>query len=447
MYDIKMKMVIIRIRWLLVAAPTLVLLGTACTGNAADPDNTANDAANGDTAPAETDWEPREPESHAAAQPRLVVADNDSGAVTLVDAHSGETTATVDAAGPTRLTVADNEGAQVLLSGEEAQLLDTGIRWEAHGDHVDPANEEPELVEGTLDISASTPATAGDHHAALLGADESGNNTAVLHELDETVPEEFAATATIDAANAEVAVPLGEDLLLGGENDVQVRSTDDTEVADTTSCASVSSAVALDAEAAILGCADGALVAETNGDTVDFEHLAAPDADTPVTGLVAADDPAGPALGSYGETAVAVVDPAEQSISEVELPAELAALTWDPYWEQGLALTADGQLHAIDPEEAEITTTAEVTETITQDEGHAVVAAGESHVYLLNPDTAELIEAEVSRDGFERTRNLALDFTPADLAVVGLEPLEEPEHETDDHDHDHEDEHEDEHDH
>lgn len=290
-------------------APALALVASCAT--APDEDATAEetDAEGQESAEPEDTWEPRESDAHGSAEPRLVVADDASGQVHVISVSTGEPLDTFDVAGPLDLTSVDADGSQVLVGDDTA--LDTGIRWEPHGGHLDSDNSDPALVTDEEEVS-------------------------------------------------------------------EVRDTAEDDPFDVTSVESV----------------DGATV---------------------------------------------TLHPPEEAKVSVDLPDEVAAATWDPYWERALALTVDGTLHTIDPSSGEASESVQITDAVDDGEdGAAAITPAESHVYVSDADARTIVEVRVSRDGLEADRVRALDFAPSDLLAVGMEPLDhdgrDEDHEDDAHD-------------
>ncbi|QVQ54351.1 hypothetical protein J4H86_12105 [Spiractinospora alimapuensis] len=298
-------------------APALALVAS-CSTTSPDEDAPAEttDVEEQESTEVEDTWEPRESDAHGSAEPRLVVADEAGGQVHVIAVSTGEPLDSFDVTGPLDLTSVDADGSQVLVGDDT--VLDTGIRWEPHGGHLDPDNGDPALV-----------------------ADE--DEVTEARETSEDDPFDATAIESVDGPTVTVHPPEGTEL-------------------------------------------------------------------------------------------------------SVELPDEVAAATWDPYWEQALALTVDGTLHTIDPESGEISGSERVTGAVDGEEGGATIAAAENHVYVSDAATRTIVEVDVSRDGLETDRVRVLDFAPSDLLAVGMEPLAHEHHdeEHDDHDHEHDDE---EHDH
>ncbi|SKA03586.1 hypothetical protein SAMN02745673_02256 [Marinactinospora thermotolerans DSM 45154] len=424
----------------------LVMLASAC----GTEESEGNNGPDPSPSPA-AGWEAREA-SHGAALPRLVVSAADSGAVHVIDVASGETAGSVEATGPALLSAASPSGGQVFLvqTGDDTvQLLDAGIRYTAHGDHADPDHVEPALVEGAIEVPEPSHALVHGDHAAVFA---DGDGSVSLVNVGDEAPDELAAEATTPSGTAHqgVAIPLGHDIVAsradssGEVTGVQVLTEDGDVEAEFDDCPDLRGAFAPDSETALFGCSDGVLKVHSHDGTWEATKIDAPEGggeDARVTMLAGAPG-AEQVLGSYSDGQVAVIDTAAEEISPLDLPADFVTLAWDPFWEQGLVLTSDGSLHAVDPANGEITHSTRATGEVgdaTEDGGRAAVVAGENYAYVVNPTTRELAEVSVGGDGLALERAMTLDFTPRDLAIVGLAELgghEEHEH-THEEGHDH----------
>ncbi|MFW6690261.1 hypothetical protein [Streptomyces sp. MAR4 CNX-425] len=376
---------------------------------------------------------PAEKVPHGAPELRAVVTEQGSGKVRVIGLADGGTVRTLDVEGQSR-PVRTEDGTHVLLpQGEQGvtHLVDAGIRWEDHGGHRDPHHERPRVL-GSLEGEYPSHAVPHGEHVTVF---DDGTGTAqVLHvgaEHASTDPERELTAAgphhgvavTLETGEMVVTVPgkTEEDLPVG----VRVHDKHNREVETFRDCPGLHGEHAVDDGLLLFGCLDGVLVLERGdgGWTADkIPNPAGAGAEERVSSFAGHSGNA--VLGTFGDEAMAAIDLDKRTMRRVELPAPRAAYAWDPYWDQGLALTADGSLHGVDPERAEVVTSSEVTEPfeVSDDwtKNQAALAPGEESVYVTDPFTGSLIEAEVSRDGFEVTRSMELGFTPYSLTVLGM---------------------------
>ncbi|GLU49690.1 hypothetical protein [Nocardiopsis ansamitocini] len=423
----------------------LALMASAC---GAGPDETPEESAA--TPAVDASWEERTG-SHGAVLPRLLLSDAGSGAVTVLDVNTGATAGTVEATGPARFaTVTTDGGLAFLVQGDDdtVQLLDAGIRYEAHGEHSDPKHVEPAIVEGSIDVPTPSHVVTHDDHAAIFADGDAG--VSLVHLDGEEAPAKLAAEAKVEAGDPHhgVSVPLGHDLVTSlGDADgervgVQVLTEDGTVEETFEECPGLHGEFTPDDDTVLFGCADGVLKVHNDGGKWATTKIANPD-DTEDAKVGTIRGRAGEevVLGNYSDGAVVLIDTHDDSMTRVEVPGTVASIAWDPYWGTGLVLTTDGTLHTVDPESKELGASVQATDefrTDSEDGGRAVVVAGENYVYLVNPTTRELVEVAVSGEGLAVERNKVLDFVPRDLAVVGLAALESPGHDDgheEEHDH------------
>lgn len=439
----------------------LILLASACGGgddtqDAGDQSGDRSGGTNGGS-----DWKPREA-AHGAVKPRLLVSDAGSGRVDAIDVGSGESAGTLTTTGAARLHPADPSGTRVFaVQGDDdtVQLIDAGIRSKAHGDHEDAAHTDPSVVDGAIEVPAPSHVVAHGDHAAVFA---DGDASITMVPVEDGAPKRLAAEGEpVSAGDAHhgVAVPIGDELIAslgdgkGPDRDrrigAQVIGGDGAQAEAFKDCPDLHGEFSPDDDTVLFGCLDGVLKVHKHDGSWEAEKIDGPTkgGEDERTGTVVGQHGATRVLGDYSDGTVVVIDTEKDTTTPVEVPGGVATVAWDPYWEQGLVLTKDGVLHAIDPEKAEVTDSVDATEkfrTESEDGGRAVIAAGENYAYVLNPTSKEIVEVGVSRDGLKAGRSMALDFTPRDLTVVGLAALGEEgdgEHEEgkdEDHDHEHE---------
>ncbi|PSK97136.1 hypothetical protein CLV63_109139 [Murinocardiopsis flavida] len=426
----------------------LVLLASACGGGDGSGDN-----AGGTDEAATADWKPRKA-AHGAVKPRLLVSDAGSGRVDVIDVASGKSAGTLKTKGAARLHPTDPSGTRVFaVQGDDdtVQLIDAGIRSKAHGDHEDAAHIDPSVVDGAIDVPAPSHVVAHGDHAAVFADGDAG--ITMVH-LGEGAPKDLAAEGDpVRGGDAHhgVAVPIGDELIAslgdgkGPDNDrrvgAQVIGADGKQTKAFKDCPDLHGEFSPDDDTVLFGCLDGVLKLHRHDGSWEAEKIDGPTkgGEEEKTGTIVGQQGATRVLGDYSEDTVVVIDTEKDTSTPVEVPGGVATVAWDPYWEQGLVLTKDGVLHAIDPEKAEVVAKVQATEkfrTESEDGSRAVVAAAENFAYVLNPTTKEVVEVAVDRKGLEAGRSMAFDYAPRDLAIVGLAPLETGA--ADEHENDHE---------
>lgn len=438
-----MKMIVItKTRKTLAAgvAAIALVLAAGCAENDDDPGGgkpgagRESKAAGGGAAGADRSGWPAEKTAHGAPELRAVVTEQGSGAVRVIGLADGGTVRTLHVEGQSRPVRTEDDTHVLLPQGEQGvtHLVDAGIRWEDHGGHQDAHHERPRVL-GSL--KGEYPSHAVPHGEHVTVFDDGTGTAQVLHVGEEhasTDPEReltaegphHGVAVTLETGEMAVTVPgkTEEDLPVG----VRVHDAHNREVAAFRDCPELHGEHAVGDGLLLFGCLDGVLVLE-RGDggkwTADkIPNPAGTGGEERVSSFAGHSGDA--VLATFGDEAVAALDLGERTMRRVDLPAARAAFAWDPYWDRGLALTADGELHGVDPKAGKLVGSSKVTEPfeVSADwtKNQAALAPGEESVYVTDPFTGSLIEAEVARDAFEVTRTMELGFTPYSLTVLGM---------------------------
>lgn len=381
---------------------------------------------------AHADWPVVEP-GHGQPVLRAVVSDERSGAIQVIDLASGDPVDTLEVDGQARLTPAGDDSHVIVAQSEEdvTHVLDTGIRWEAHGGHDDPSHVAPELVPGSLRAANPVHVVPHGDHVTVFADDE--GEAYVLHqgetEAEDTIEADrphHGVAVRLDDGQTLVSVPADDkqDTLPKG---IRVLDPNGKPVQEFDNCPELHGEYAASDDVFVFGCADGLLVLERrDGERTWRDSKISNPADAKPDERAGAfvGDGTESVLGTFGSDAMLSIDLDRRRAERIELPDQLGAYLWDPYWEQGVVLTADGDLHAVDAEAAELTKTTEVTEpfelSLDYSLARPAIAPGERALYLTDPYTGRLLEIAISRTGFTPERSMPMDFTPFSLAVLGM---------------------------
>ncbi|WP_419999929.1 hypothetical protein [Streptomyces boninensis] len=378
------------------------------------------------------DW-PAEKAGHGQPRLRALISAQGSGELSVVDIASGKTEQTLKPAGQSR-PVTTEDGTHVLLpQGEQGvtHLVDAGIRWHDHGDHKDPRHEPARIVGQLKGDSPSHVVPHGEHVTVF---DDGTGKAEVLHvggEHASTKPERELTTkrphhgvaVTLDSGEMIASLPgkTSDDPATG----VAVYDKDNRRTDTFAECPGLHGEYAVSDKQLLFGCEDGVLVLERKGGGWDSSKIDNPEGtgdEEHVSSFVG--QGAGRILGTFGDKAMVAVDLKDKKLRRIDLPADRGAYAWDPYWNQGLALTANGELHAIDPKAAKVTHSSKVTSPfkVSADwtKNQHSLAPGEKAVYLTDPYTSALVEAEVSKEGFQVSRTKKLDRKPYAITVLGM---------------------------
>ncbi|MEV0339517.1 zinc ABC transporter permease AztB [Nocardia sp. NPDC050713] len=345
-------------------------------------------------------------EEAAEPQPRLVLADRESGAVRVLDLLSERVTDLAPAAGVTRVA-ADGRYAY-LATPEGIRIVDTGAWLVDHGDHVHyykaPIRDVGVYSAGPVIAAAADPSVA----ALVL---DSGD-TALLDRaaLDAgSVPDRGAHAGGL-------AVPSGEHTVVTRRTDgrVEVRGRDGAVVAAVAEPCPEPRGTAQTRIGVVFGCADGALVVNVREGSATATKIAYP---RPVPQTERAVEfrhrPGSATLAARaGERGTWLLDARRKTWTFVETGPVLATNTAG----EGaplLTLSADGVLHAYDP----ATGTERTRKQLVAPGSAADIVVDSSRAYVNDPGGRKVWEIDYSDLRIART--FALDIAPALMAEAG----------------------------
>ncbi|MET8778594.1 zinc ABC transporter permease AztB [Nocardia sp. NPDC004654] len=345
-------------------------------------------------------------EEAAEPQPRLVLADRESGAVRVLDLLSERVTDLAPAAGVTR--VASDGRYAYLATPEGIRIVDTGTWLVDHGDHVHyykaPIRDVGVYSAGPVIAAAADPSVA----ALVL---DSGD-TALLDRaaLDAgSVPDRGAHAGGL-------AVPSGEHTVVTRRTDgrVEVRGRDGAVVAAVAEPCPEPRGTAQTRIGVVFGCADGALVVNVQEGSATATKIAYP---RPVPQAERAVEfrhrPGSATLAARaGERGTWLLDARRKTWTFVETGPVLATNTAG----EGaplLALSADGVLHAYDP----ATGTERTRKQLVAPGSAADIVVDSSRAYVNDPGGRKVWEIDYS--DLRTARTFALDIAPALMAEAG----------------------------
>lgn len=342
-------------------------------------------------------------EESASAQPRLVIADRDSGAVRLLDVVTEETTDLEPIPGVTGIA---GDGRYAYLSaGDATTVVDSGSWVVDHGDHVHYYRAQPRrvgVVDGSVRSAHSDPAVS----AAVL-------------DTGATVPADRAALDEGELRTGPVvkgvAVPYGGHLLVAspGSAQIEVRTRENEPVETLTPQCPDPGGTTVTRRGAVFSCGDGALLVTERDDRFAAEKLPYP---AGTTGSVAEfhHRPGSDVLVAVRESRVLVLDIARRTWRPIETGPVTAATTAGA-GTAILALTPDGVLHAYDPATGAETAQHRVLSAPVDPAAAPVLLVDSERAYLNDPARREVHEIDYA-DDLRVARTFAFDIDP-DLMV------------------------------
>ncbi|MFD9303469.1 hypothetical protein ACFWCB_12600 [Streptomyces sp. NPDC060048] len=422
-------------------AATAVCTAIVCTACAGGSSTATGDAAASPTpaAPAAAGWPAESKSGCGQSRPRATIADADSGKAVVVDINSGKQVGALDLAGKAKLASAGGDPLLVAAQGEAdtVQLIDNGVRWISHGDHDDTAHEAPRVLEGKGEGKKPSHAVAKDGTLAVFYDGTGEVDLIPVGKKAVGKPLTVERTLASGAPHHGVAVPMGEDTLLTLADEdttqslpsgLQVLGSDGARKQTFTGCPKLHGEIPLGKDAALFGCSDGLVkLSRENGVWKDTKlaYPAKDDAAQRAGSFIGAEDGSA-VIGDWGKRALLVIDPAVGGTTEVKLPASLSAMAWDPFWNRGVIVTDDGQVHTLDPRNPKELRSLGVLDKQPRSEGKKApkpaIAIGENRAYVTDPGSKQLVEVGLGENGpLAKKRTMTLDFTPGSIAVGGLD--------------------------
>jgi DNA-binding beta-propeller fold protein YncE len=352
---------------------------------------------------------------------RLLVAEADGPRLVVLDLATGTELARFGTPGPgTVHPLPDGQVAVVLhRDTDRVTVVHSGLTVVDHGDHADLVEGLPYVVQ-TVNLG---PAPSG---IFARGAD-----LAIYHDGDGSVAwlDRRLLGVSLDyafiagRAPGAGAVAVVDGLAYVGSHDLGRVDAVDAEgrtVASFDGCPELRAPAAW-AGGVAFGCADGVLLVARDADgAVTAHYLANPEAapaGARVAGIVG--DGASPTLvGGFGEGLVRI-DPVARALTWFALPAAPLAMGFADGGAVLVVLTADGALHALDPNTGAVQRSVAVVDAVVAGAVRPSLAIVGEHVYVADPTHDVVVEVYV--DAFEVERRLALPFTPGGLAGLAIE--------------------------
>ncbi|RAS70889.1 ABC-type Mn2+/Zn2+ transport system permease subunit [Lentzea atacamensis] len=348
-------------------------------------------------------------EETAEAQSRLVVADERTGAVRVVDLITEQVT---DAGSVDGVRAITGDGRFAYLTGKgSVRIVDSGAWMVDHGDHVHYYRAQ------ARDVGA----VAGD---GVVNADSDPTIAAVVFDRGDTTlldrqALDGGAVNTRGELRGGVAVPYSEHLLVAGSGRVTVKTRDGKDVTTVGPECQSPRGQAVTRRGVVFGCADGALVVTGKDGSFTGEKIPYPRA-------VAETDRAVEFRHRPGSTTLAA-EAGDLGVWSLDVRAKKWTLletgpvaAVNAVGEGGplLTLTPDGILHSYDVKTGKQITQRQVLS--------APITEGTSPVIEIDPNRAYVNDArgraihEIDyNDGLRVARTIRLEIEPAHMVETG----------------------------
>ncbi|GAB2640515.1 zinc ABC transporter permease AztB [Nocardia goodfellowii] len=346
-------------------------------------------------------------EETADAQSRLILADQGTGAIRVLDLITEKVTEAGKAEGAQRL-VGDGRYGYAGV-GDSVRITDGGAWTVDHDDHVHyyraPVREAGSIAGGRITAvhsDKSVVAVAFDHGATVL-LDRS--------ELDKGTVKELRR---IDDG---LAVPYAESLVVAGQaGRVDVRSREGGPVTTLAEPCAAPRGQTVTRRGVVFGCADGALVVRKQEDGFTGEKIPYPQ---PVPEADRATEfthrPGSTTLtAAAGQRGLWSLDIRKKTWRLVPL-ADVIAVNTAGEGAPLLALTRDGVLHGFDPETGAPTTR---TKVLAQPADTAALVVDTARAYV-NDASARVVHEIDYNDNLRVARTFNLDIAPTLMVETG----------------------------
>ncbi len=360
--------------------------------------------------------------AEAAAGTRLLVTDaesTDAHVLALEDNAVLASFSTPGEAGRVYRSPNGRFGFVVHRDENRVSLIHSGLTTVDHVDHVD-------LVQGAPYVAATM--NVGREPTHLFAH---GNDIAVFNDEEGTVAllDQRLLRLSLDYTELTVEQPdhgapvVHGDHVLNGYYDlerVDIYERSGALVQTIEGCPGLHGA-GHSGDSVVYGCEDGVLLIGANGSEFSSSKLPNP-ANRPQdvrVGTVAAHEDSPAMVGNFGE-GVVIIDPAAETLTPMALSASPLGMTFAD-GETLVVLTADGQLHALEPTSGEARANISVigaVDTEAEDVVRPSLTVQGDLIYVSDPAAQQV--HEVSLSDLRVERSLELDFTPYSLAVLAI---------------------------
>lgn len=362
--------------------------------------------------------------AHGAHAGRLLVADSQTGVLTVVGLQNGRPVALFSSPGAASVytTASGRFGFAVHRDANRVTVVYSGLRTESHGDHEDLVVEAP-YVMATLNTGPKP--THYTTHGPWSAIYNDGDGTVAL--FNEAEFEQFVRFSRFSTTGPDHGVAvvtggvtmIGEVVLVGGVNlgRVDVYSLDGQFIRSFEGCPRLHGE-AIRGEVVAFGCADGVLLIENQQGTLAARKLFNPTG-TPSNvrvGTLVAHENVPHFVGNFGQGLV-FINPQSNTMTPVPLPARLVRFGLDAEGEFLVALTADGKLHVLDPMTGAARGNLDAVSPLQSGVNlRPGLTLGEGSAYLSDPFTGDVVEVDL--DTLQVARRITVGGAPTSLTML-----------------------------
>lgn len=400
---------------------------------------------------------------------RVIVADAQEARVDVVSLADGSVVQSFDVGSVARVvaTEAGRIAAVIQPEANRVDFIDSGLKLDAHGDHVHEETEPPEMLASSVlgdDFDAMNPVHFVSHHGFItIHFDGEWNDEEPEQSIDsknlvfdeetlwsgDTAPlltleteSQHGVSVVVDGQYVVMTEPSLDRERSSLPSGVSVRSLDDGSVLAmfndgdefTASCWGLHGEASMSSDL-LFGCHEvedgGILVVSQSGETFStrkIEYPGYPDA-TERTSVMKAHETSGWIVGQWGYYAypdsfydgLVRIDPSAERIEPedtLELGSVYCSFDFErSQGEQVVALTRDGKLHLVDVADWNIAASIEVLPDLTEDAAcGGQLALGDSKAVLTDTMSGSLVVVDLA--SFEVEQVFEIGGSPASLAYL-----------------------------
>ncbi|MGB3772313.1 MAG: ABC transporter [Rhodococcus sp. (in: high G+C Gram-positive bacteria)] len=358
------------------------------------------------------------------AEPQLGLTWVDpAGAVSHLDLLDETVTSIATVAAPQAMST---DGRYLFVQTENGvDIVDSGVWTWDHVDHFHYYRAEPRLIGTVEGEGAATVATSNLSTSGGTGVFFADSGEAVLLDTEALSNGEISEKfRTVTDRGAGMVVPVGSFALVregtGASASVAGYTADGERTGFVQPCPDAEGTITTRV-GAVVGCADGALLASSTDDTLTVDKIPYPDG-TIAPAATSFDNREGrpTVAGLAGDQGIWMLDTREQSWTLLPAPAPLASVSAvDDADQHLLALTMDGRVLVLDGADGSIISETKplVAESLTAG-GEPVLVADQQRAYLSAPAERKLYEIDFA-DGGRVARTFDTTTAPAFTAETG----------------------------
>lgn len=375
---------------------------------------------------------------------RLLVADSESGKIRVLDLAGGSHVATLEVEGPARVyALSDGRHAFAVQTDSNAsQAIDGGVWIEDHGDHMHPYEEPPSVR--PFKVQGAVPIHFVEHGGHVVIFNDGTGEASIMKTSDIRQVNPSMHTVESGSAHHGVAVAVGEDVLISVADEgerlpkgVDHRSMS-SEVLQAMHECPLLHGEAPSGSLVALGCGDGVLIVDSSKSPMETHKVSSPEGTSGRVGTLYSHPKWSFFIGNHGPTGISKIDPESQTMEVFAVPVAVRAFGFTNDGVAIIAVTVNGQVHRISPENGEIMNSVDLIAPY--ESGTRPALAFAPHKVIVSDHTDGAIHV-LDDKTLSELQTIDADGIPLSMAVVGYENDEH------DHDHDHGEDHDHDHDH